>query len=152
MSITFMINDNEEYLKANAPHLIEEEVFTCQCVDHSEDGKPWADCFTCSGKGSVSFTRYPFELNLANANFRTLMNSLGLSDDDCGELDPRTILKAISRTPARLIERQTRVVSNPNHAQVIECGIGKEQAERYMVNLVKIVEEAEKREEQVYWC
>jgi len=151
MSITIMINDNQKYIDNNSPELIHTQTFDCQCVDFSEDGKPVSSCFECKGKGTISFTNYPFEMNLANGNFRTLWNSLGLNFDYCGEIDPRTILKAINRTPVSLVERQTTEDNEEGKVHIIHCGIDTEQAGWYFTTLTEICEEAEKREEKVYW-
>ena len=151
MSITIMIENNEKYIDNNAPELIETETYDCQCVDFSEDGKPVSTCYECKGKGIISFTHYPFELNVANANFSTLWNSLGLEHDYCGEIDPRVVLKAINRTPVALIERQITEDNEEGKVHIINCGIHTKQAQRYITALTEICEEAEKREEKVYW-
>jgi len=151
MSVTITIENNEKYIDENKPELIETEIYDCQCVDFSEDGNPVSTCSTCRGEGTVSFTNYPYEFNIANGNFSTLWNSLGFDFDYCGELDPRTILKAIKRTPVALIEKQTTEDNEEGKAHIINCGIDTEQANYYLIELVRICAEAEKREEKVYW-
>jgi len=168
MSITIMIENGREYVGSNMPEAIETETFDCQCIDFTDDGKPEADCFSCQGKGIVSFTQYPFEVNLANANFRTTFSALGLPTDDCGTIAPHAILKAINRTPIALMTRE----EGQSHQYIglvdclkkkaeddtstgptmIFCGISQDQAQSYQTRLTAIALEAERREENLYWC
>jgi len=152
MSVTFYINNNDKYVDENCPEKIIKETDDCQCVDFSDNGKPVSTCFTCKGKGTISITYYPYEMNIANGNFYTLMNALGLDDECYGEIDPRTLLKAINRTPTSLIERHTTQSGGNGKVTMISCGIAPEQAQGYIDTLKEIAIEAEKREEKIYWC
>jgi hypothetical protein len=151
MSITFTINDNENYVNNNCPELVHREDYSCQCVDFAENGEAYPTCSLCDGIGSIAYEQYPFELNIANANARTLINALGLTFDYCGEIDPRTILKAVKRTPAALIEREGYESHTEGEPHMIAFGIHEDQAQSYLDRLAYIAQEAEKREEKIYW-
>jgi hypothetical protein len=168
MSITIMIENGREYVDANMPEAIETETFDCQCADFSDDGKPESGCWECKGTGTVSFTHYPFEVNLANANFRTTFSALGLPTDDCGTIAPHAILKAINRTPLALMTREDG--QSPQSIGLVDCikkkseddtsagpkmffcGISQDQAQSYQTRLAALAMEAERREENLYWC
>jgi hypothetical protein len=54
-------------------------------------------CPYCRGHGSTSENRYPYELNIAQANFASLWPSLGLvlREDLWGHIDGRTLLRVL---------------------------------------------------------
>lgn len=149
MSISFFIDNGGDYVDANCPHLIEKDAVECICV--YDDDQPQPDCHFCKGSGTTIFERYPFELDLSNSNASTLLSALGLAFDYCGDIDGRTLLAAIDRTPVSLIQRQTTEGTGANGCQWINCGIREEQATRYLTILREIAEEAVRREERVCW-
>lgn len=164
MSITITIANNRGYVQENAPDSISRERYTCQCVGYGFEGGAIADCHDCEGTGVVTFTNYPFEMNLANVNCSTLFNALGLDFDYCGEIDPRNILKAINRTPLALIVRDDRqepiglvdciksgAKDSAKGCQVYYGGITKDQAASYQTRLAAIALEAERREDKITW-
>jgi len=138
MSITITIDNNRPYCLDR--DLQTYTTFDCDCEGENPD------CPYCKGTGRESFEQLPFELNLANANFRTLANALGLDDDDYGETDGRVLLKALQRTPTELVLRETVESGNSYFA-----GIQGEQASRYFTALTEIANEAIRREEKVIW-
>jgi len=151
MSITFSIDNGVNYVDANCPELIDRQTEPCLCLDYSDNNTPATNCHYCKGSGEYLFEQYPFEMNLANGNAATLMNALGLEFDYCGDIEPRRLIKAITRTPAALIQRQTVSGTGDKGAKIIHCGIVEEQADSYLSRLLKIAQEAEKREEKVWW-
>jgi len=151
MSITITIENNRAYVLRNAHSAIRLTTHTCPCVDFSENGKATPDCPDCHGTGAVTFESYPFELNLANANFRTLFNALGLPDEDYGELDSRIISRAVRKTPAALYQRARREETGERGCHLIDLGIRSDQAKRYQDALLALALEAERREEKIIW-
>jgi len=151
MSITFAIDNGSDYIRNNKPEMIEVERYDCQCVDFSENGKAEPDCRECKGSGEVKFDIFPFEMNVANGNAQTVMNSLGLDFDYCGEINPHRLLKAIQRTPVELACRQGSTDKGDRGCTIIRMGIDIKQANSYLTRLTAIAEEACKREEQVIW-
>lgn len=153
MSVTITIEGNNDYCKARG--MIGSRSYDCQCVDFAEDGRPDPHCFSCKGFGSVVFEERPFEMNVANGNFRTLFSTLALPfDEEClsGHLDARTINAAIRSAAVELLERETRDEQKPGGPRVIHCGIDREQATHYLIALKEIADEAERRESAVVWC
>lgn len=144
MSVTFFIDNNETYVDSNCPEHIRETVYDCQCAEFNPEPNP--DCRECAGTGKVTFRNYPFELNLSNTNFCTLMNALGFDFDCFGEIDPRRMLKALNRIPSGLVCREASQEGNHLYA-----GICPEQADRYFRTLTEIASEAERREEKILW-
>lgn len=150
MSITVSIDNNVSYVDSTCPDLVQYEDFPCQCADFSEDGQGNPDCWECKGAGIVRFSQYPFEINMANANFRTTFAALGLDTDDYGEMDPRVLLKALDRTPAALMLREDQEESGSG-PHLYSFGIHPGQADRYQRELRTLAQEAERREEKVVW-
>ena len=133
MSVTVTIVNGEEYVRENCPEKIHVEVFPADV--QFPDG--------------YRMEYLPYELNMANGNFHTVFCALGVSGiefDYVGEIEPRKLLKAIQRTHQDLFVRATQRTLN-----IINCGIGREQADNYISKLVEICEEAIKREEKVCW-
>lgn len=151
MSITISIDNNTQYVDNNCPDLIQVDVYRCQCAEFADDGKATPDCWECRGTGEIRFKNYPYELNMANANFRTTFAALGLTTEDYGELDARVILKALARTPTDLILRGESEESNQNGPTMYFAGIHEGQANRYQEEIRRIAMEAERREEKVTW-
>ena len=145
MSVTILIANSKKYIDQNHPEMIKVETYDCQCA---YGGTPEDDCWECKGSGIVKFENYPYEMNLANGNFRTLWNSLGFSTEEglYGVMRPQAILKALKRTPYELIERESKQEGN-----VHTGGIHTGQAMRYLEVLEVIAREAEKREEVIIW-
>ena len=97
---------------------------------------------------------YPFELNVANGNWSTFANALGLVDSDSmyeGWADGRVILGLIKRFCPELSIRGERDEQNEGEARIIDCGLSAAQVNRYAIVLAEIASEAERREEKVCW-
>lgn len=148
MSVTITIANNDTYCKNN--NLVTQDVYECQQC--SFDGVS-PNCQECGGNGKVSFDHFPFERNLANGNFRTLFASLALEPGEYlnGEIDARTMKKALRSAEVALIEREGRTEGEQGKVVIHHCGIDKEQASRYLEWLLEITAEAERREEMIVW-
>ena len=160
MSVTITIKNNHQYCKTH--NLVTKSQLPCQCAGYENGLRTLGDeaCSECGGEGYTQIDEYPFELNIANANFKTLWNALGLEcraaemgflgatvvESSDGEIDSRRILKALKCFSGELLVRGT--VTNANH---IYCGINPEQAARYIFELGKIAMEAARREEKIVW-
>lgn len=130
MSVTLTISRNMEYCKARG--LITYEIL---------DGE--------------SFEIYPFELNIANGNFSTFANALGLVDDEegmyCGEVYPHKLKILLKELDPALAVRDGSEDYGQGGARIINCGLTEAQIQRYITELQSICDEAEKREELVVW-
>jgi hypothetical protein len=138
MSIILTINNNAKFSRDAGT--VEYSAVHCFCEGENKE------CFYCKGSGTFISEKYPFEINLTNANFSTIFNSLGVNFDYYGEIDPDTLLNAISRTFPELIERETVKIGNS-----IYCGIFYDKACIYLDILKAIAEEAKNRKELVIW-
>lgn len=147
MSVTFTIANNSQYVDAHCPELIQKTTYDCECKEESKDGSPDPLCRECSGSGKETFYGYPFEVNMTNANFRTLMSALGMEVEDFGELDPRRLRKAVQRIPAALIQREDRQENDNLYIQ----GISEIRAQSYLTKLLELTREAERREDKIVW-
>ncbi len=145
MSITFSIQDNAAYCEAN--NLIETVRYDCQC---KHEGGIDPACPECEGTGKVSFDNYPFQMNLANRNARTLWNALGLDFDYCGEIDPTVLLHAINSTESALVVR-SGVDRQDRGVRFIDGGISTEQAENYLTRFKVLAEEGIRRGKVIVW-
>ena len=134
--------------------------YSCQRCDY--DGKVSPDCPECQGAGEVVFKASRWELNMANGNFHTIFSALGLSTECYGEIDGRTLAKAIQDYIPGLAEREevrercgALVPSQEDErgagALHIHCGLSGEQVDARLSRLLEIAEEAARREEKVIW-
>ena len=159
MSVTITIKDNESWAKDNGQFNVEE--IECLCV--SPEGVASQTCSYCDGSGKMNCPDLPFELNLANANFKTLWSSLGL-DVDKEECDPQAILDALDITPVEAIVRVPDMKSDTEDfidtvqkmlgvegVVVHSCGLVLEQAQRYIDELLPIAHEAKRRGKPIVW-
>jgi hypothetical protein len=132
MSVTIRINNDRD-----------------QSIEESYDCD-WCEAKGCAKceKGKIIFRSSRWELQMANGNFSTVMNALGLemSDDWCGSWDARTVLAALDRFNPELAVRAERQNNN-----VIHCGIDQEYVIRRATLLREIAMEAARREELVVW-
>lgn len=74
-------------------------------------------------------------LNLANGNFSTLWNSLGLDALPTGDIPPGELLNAINQTDALLL---VRVPDLPNNGREYSPGINLDMAEAYLRTLTNL--------------
>ncbi len=151
MSITITIRYNREYCYENK--LIEDIQESCNCVDEFADqAKAEPTCPYCYGKGTVSSRKFPFEFNLANGNFVSLWKSLGLTlrDDIWGHIDGRTLLRVLEVPVEKLLSQDSQY-EGEHGGTLIDFGISRSQAERYMLLLRSLADEASRREEPVVW-
>jgi hypothetical protein len=130
MSITFFIQDGNEYVDANCPELIE--------VEPAEDGYP-------------EFRHYPYEVNLSNGNAVTIMSTLGIDAECCGEIDPQVLIEAIQRTPAECGVRAGHEDKVPGGPTIISCGIDVDYVRMRFRTLLEIAVEARRRGRLVFW-
>ena len=145
MSVTITIKNNRKYCQEKL--MVVKTQLPCQCAGYENGMRTTGDenCEECKGEGFTMMDVYPFELNLANANFETLWRVLGL-DQTAPMLDPRRILKALKKTSLSKI-----IKGGVRDGNTIYCGISPEQAARYKVKLTELCEEASRREEKVIW-
>ena len=151
MSITITIRYNREYCYENK--LIEDIQESCNCIDEFADqAKAEPTCPYCYGQGTVSSRKFPFELNLANGNFVSLWKSLGLTlrDDVWGYIDGRTLLQVLEVPVEKLLSQDSQY-DGEQGGTLIDFGISRSQAERYMQLLRSLADEASRREEPVVW-
>ena len=148
MTVTISINHGIQWAEANSKVEIREgECGFLGAVCH--DGCPY-----CKGTSMYSEKVYPFELNVANGNWSTFANALGLVDSDStydGMVDGRVILGLIRRFCPELSIRGEREEQNEGGPHVIYCGLSAAQVSRYAIEIAKIASEAERREEKVCW-
>ncbi len=136
MSVTLTIaNDTDQSIV---------ERYDCQCA--WDGSAPRSDCLDCHGKGEVVFTSSRWQINMANGNFHTIFSALGLSTECCGDIDPRTLAKAIKAYIPGLAVRATVQEGN-----MISCGLDDDQVSRRLDVLLEIAEEAARREERIIW-
>lgn len=156
MTVTIMIEGNLEFCDAN--NLVRVEVEPCLCVGHDPES-PTASrpgCHYCSGSGEWVERTYPFEMNVANGNFSTLWNALGLAtnDDDMwgGSIEAETVQRALACMDHALVQRAPRHVLRGEHnCEIIEAGIDDARANSYVSRLSLIVGEAIKRNKKICW-
>lgn len=97
-----------------------------------------------------SSRKFPFEFNLANGNFASLWRSLGLTlrEDVWGHIDGRTLL-GVLEVPVEKLLSQDSQYDGDQGGTVIDFGISRSQAERYLQLLRSLADEASRREEPV---
>lgn len=144
MSVTITISNNRQHSLENKT--IEYVEYECQRCSFYGIKK---DCHECGGNGKVRFEMLPFEMNLANANFSMLWNSLALPFDWSGSIDPKLVLPVIASTPTELLQRETQVTKG--NCVVISFGVDHDQAESYLTRLKAIAEEADRRKQPIVW-
>lgn len=150
MTITITVANNMEYCREHG--LIRTTEEECVCNQQTR-----AECHFCQGSGLWQEKIFPHELNLANANFATLWNALGLQSEPCGEIDARIVTAAIKTLDERLLLRATTYHTGldeddqPAGARMYSFGIDQNQASRYLRTLAAIAGEAEQREELIIW-
>jgi len=151
MTVTISINHGIQWAEENNKVEIREgECGFLGAICH--DGCPY-----CKGTSMYSEKVYPFELNVANGNWSTFANALGLVDSDSmyeGWADGRVIIGLIKRFCPELSirgERGERDEQNEGEARIIDCGLSAAQVSRYAIVLAEIASEAERREEKVCW-
>ena len=151
MSTTITIRYNREYCTEN--ELVENIQETCNCADELDDqSKADPNCPYCYGKGTVSSRKFPFEFNLANGNFVSLWRSLGLTlrEDAWGHIDGRTLLGVLEVPVEKLLTPDSQYDGDQG-GTLIDFGISRSQAERYLQLLRSLADEASRREEPVVW-
>lgn len=144
MSITITIVNNRQHARQYGT--VRHESFDCDMCEGKSN-----DCPFCYGTGKVTFERLDHELNLANGNFSTLWNSLGLDVEPFGEIDGRTLANAVETLDPSLAVRSPSVEYRNERPFVYGGGIDHEQVNRYIGSLLAIAREAERREELVIW-
>jgi hypothetical protein len=145
MSVIITIKGNREYCREKRSVTLTQ--IPCQCPGY-ENGLRTAEksaCEHCGGQGYIEQEIFPYELNIANANFETLWSVLNL-DPAAALLNPYRILKALRKTTLSLMVRGGVKQGNTSY-----CGISPEQASRYKVKLTELCEEASRREENIIW-
>jgi hypothetical protein len=132
VSVTITINNNHKFVDSNCPELIQVEIF-------DKDIDP----------DQVEYKNYPFELNIANGNFASLWQALGLYTDDCysGEISPKILLAYLNQLSLKRVCTPDEIKDN-----FYTQGIDLSRASRYYWNLMQITKEAIKRNELIVWC
>lgn len=143
MSVTITIANNRQFSR-NAG-TVRFDSFECDACERGQD------CHYCNGTGFVKFERLDHELNMANGNFSTLWNSLGLDVEWCGQIDGRTLAKLVESLDKSLAVRSPSVEYRNERPKVCGGGIDLSQVDRYVSTLLAIAREAERREELVVW-
>ena len=135
-----------------------EKVDCLCCFTYNDDGDeirkdPEPGCPYCDGHGFEVEKVWPFELNLANRNARTLLSALGLEPGEGpdGEVSADELLAAINSVDPALILRDETVEKVSGGPTIIDCGITLEQAARYTSALRGIAAEAIERGKTVCW-
>jgi len=127
----------------------------CLCVEI--DGTPHKGCCYCNGSGNIHFQELPEgeELNLANANWATFGNALGVletpEDTYCGEADPCELLALIYRFDDSLSIRGGSSEYGDSGCHMVDCGLNSGQVERYISGLKEICCRAIARKAKVEW-
>lgn len=138
MSITITINNNVKYLRENAPESITREyldpndIYDQQMLQYYPEG--YREYF-------------PFEMNLANANFGDLWRSLELEFDYSGELSADVVIKALEEN----FSVKKLVANGFTEGNYIEIGRSREQVTSYYWRLNQLAREALKRGENIVW-
>jgi hypothetical protein len=117
--------------------------YKCWCGTDEQPGHP--DCPECKGTGKLVFKRSKYERNLANANFSTLWNALGL-EFDCRSMPARDLLLAVNSMNPDHATRAERRDGNS-----ISCGLTREHIESYIDSLRVICLQAIKMGEDICW-
>ena len=146
MTVTITINNNMRHCDKDLS--FECRVEDCCCL---EDGGPITGCPFCDGSGEVRWREYPNELNMANGNFSTIWNALGLDFDYFGEIEPDVLIKAIDDSDINLAIKDSDIEVVKNGPTIITFGIGLAQALRYHTLMREIATEAKDRGESVVW-
>ena len=106
------------------------------------------------------------ELNVANGNGYTILRDLldqGPDPESYGDLDPNAVLRSLALSSSRVrgmvrptrdnggeeVVLSTSGVSVKRVCRVIECGLGEEQIERYIVRLEALATYAAERGELI---
>jgi len=103
MSITFSITNTPTHVTATYP---------CQCVDHTPDGKPYADCPYCNGAGKEDFEEpsWPW-VNMSNTNAFNILRAIGVNPVDYGSWEGETLDHAIKGCLIALNSESRRAVA-----------------------------------------
>lgn len=137
MSITIGItNDTDQSIRKE---------YECMCIDADGHGAP--DCYECKGLGKLVFEDSKYERNLANGNFSTLWNALGLTANYSGEINPRDLLIAVNSMNPDLGVRAPK-----KDGIIYTCGLPRHLIESYLDSLRLICLRAIKMGEKVCWA
>ena len=121
--------------------LVDEIREECMCVEFGDE-----ECGYCENTRVNIIRVYPFDMNMANANFSTFWNALGLEFDYCGEIEVDEVIRALSFLDEKLLLRANYVDGN-----FYSFGIDKVQAQRYINSLREIAGEAKRRNVKICW-
>jgi hypothetical protein len=153
MSVTITITDNH---LDSAPRL---DKVDCLCsFTYNESGDeirkdPEPSCPYCDGVGFEVERVWPYEMNVANRNARTLFAALGLEAGEHleGEISGAKMLKAVNAADHALMLRHETIEKVENGPTIIDSGISLEQAVRYTSALRGIAARAIMRGKSVCW-
>lgn len=111
------------------------------------------DCVFCHGTGTYTYEIFPFERNMANANFVRFMKACGVEVVEyCGAMDGRRFMRILDRLDRSKARRQPRQETTENGATIYEAGMEDDLIDSYLSDLCDIAAEAEAREERVTWA
>lgn len=152
MSVTIMPGQNMSYCDEH--NLVNYTEYDCQTCSFEGVKETCSECSTYPGPaGKVRFPDYPYELNVANGNFRTLWASLALEPGEylSGFMPPATLRQALDNFDPALMERATTIEEGSTGIRLINCGVTLDQANYYYHRLLEIVTEAERRGVDIVW-
>lgn len=87
------------------------------------------------------------ELNIANQNAGALLGMLGIETDGlCGSVHPTRLLFILARMEPAWLQRPAQT-----DGRLTDCGITKDQAERYFIALRGIAHIAANHQRKVIW-
>jgi hypothetical protein len=148
MSVDITIRGNYDFCRTYG--LSKMKWDPCFCSDDGTSQSADPICPFCKGRGGSYRESFPFVLNLANANFRTLWSALGIDPNEeelTGSIDARNLLKALARFAPERAVRATRSTSS-----AVYCGLSWPAVEMRISAISEIADEAARREEPVTWA
>jgi hypothetical protein len=145
MSVTIHVLDDTD-LSVN-------EEFDCVCNGKNKS------CSCCHGTGKDCLVGSKYDMNMANQNFNTLWNSLGLNPDDF-IIDPDVLLNAIKSFDPKLAVRRNQSINKSdagensttdNTGKWIDLGFPIESIIRRQHQLKAIALHAKKLGKKIVW-
>jgi hypothetical protein len=150
MSVTVTLEHNHAWCRNHAPGKVVKRSLICDCGGSETPGVA-SGCVLCYGSRRLEFEVFPWEINLANANFRTLWSALGFDADEDGSLPAYSVLNALASTSEELCCRAGEDLSVPGQCRTVVFGLSLQQAQRYWVAVREIAEEGLRRGVRVVW-
>ena len=136
MSVTISVQGNQEFVRANCPERIVVEVYP------AEGNLP--EC---------RIEEFPFEKNVGNSTFRTVMSALGIDSGEylCGECAGLTLRTAVFGMISGLGQKSGSEERGEGGCTMIHMGISQDREARILKSLKEIADEAISRKQKVVW-